>query len=49
MNVMVWFGLGWSLVFEVFMWLPQQWLFDTLKLEETLPFQALIRSKSQTQ
>lgn len=33
------FGFGWSMVFEVFAWLPQQSLFDALRLKETLPYQ----------
>lgn len=33
------FGFAWSIVFEVFAWVPQQRLFDALHLKETLPYQ----------
>ena len=33
------FGFVWSMVFEVFAWVPQQRLFDALHLKETLPYQ----------
>jgi hypothetical protein len=39
LTVQVWFGFAWAMVFEVFAWLPQQRLFDALRLAETLPFQ----------
>jgi len=38
LTVQVWFGFAWAMVFEVFAWLPQQRLFDALRLAETLPF-----------
>ena len=34
-------AFGWSLLFEVFAWIPQQRLFDNLELAKTLPFQDL--------
>ena len=39
LNVTVWFGFGWAMVFEAFVWIPQQRLFDVLELAKTLPFQ----------
>ena len=33
------FGFGWALLFEVIAWIPQQRLFDSLELAQTLPFQ----------
>ena len=37
--VSTFFGFAWSMVFEVFAWVPQQRLFDALHLKETLPYQ----------
>ena len=39
LNVSVWFGFAWSMVFEAVMWIPQQRLFDALDLSKTLPSQ----------
>ena len=41
LSISVAFGFGWSLVFEVFAWIPQQRLFDHLELAKTLPYQDL--------
>jgi hypothetical protein len=38
LNISVWFGFAWSMVFELVMWIPQQRLFDALGLAETLPY-----------
>jgi hypothetical protein len=39
LTVQAWFGFAWAMIFEVFVWVPQQHLFDALKLAETLPYQ----------
>ena len=39
LNVSVWFGFAWSMVFEAVVWIPQQRLFDALDLARTLPYQ----------
>ena len=39
--VSVLFGFAWSMAFEVVAWVPQQRLFDALRLKETLPYQDL--------
>ena len=37
--VQVVFGFLWALMFELIVWVPQQRLFDALRLAETLPYQ----------
>lgn len=41
LNITVWFGFAWSMVFELIVWIPQQRIFDALDLAKTLPYQDL--------